>query len=115
MCRYRLLIVCLTFFFSLVGSLNAFCVLENEAPAKSTSQIRSSISCLGDEENPFLAQVYQGQKKIYFSKVEKRAMNASRVAFLRAELSSPTLLQPSGAIFAPFSIPIHQFNTVYRI
>ena len=115
MFRYRLLIVCLISFLSLVGSLNAFCVLENEAPAKSTSQIRSSISCLGDEENAFLAQVYQGQKKIYSSKVEKRAMNACQGVFLRAELLSATLLQPSGTTSVPFSIPIYQLKTVYRI
>jgi len=114
-CRYRLLIVCLTFFFSLVGSLNAFCVLENEAPAKSTSQIRSSISCLGDEENPFLAQVYQGHKSFYFSKWEKRASNAYYLDFFPAGATYPAVTETSGAIFAPFSIPIHQFNTVYRI
>jgi len=113
--RYRLPIALLIFFFSIVGSLNAFCLLENQAPTKSASQTPSSISCLDNDENPFLSQGYHGHKKIYFPKIERMAINAHRATFLKEGPSYPNPLGPSGAVFVPLTIPIYQLKTAYRI
>ena len=115
MARHRLLIVSSIFFFSLIGPLKAFCLLENEVPAKSASQGPSSISCLDSENNPFLSQAYQGHKKIHFPKVERRAINAHHAAFLQEGPSYPNPLGPLGTISFPLSIPIYQLMTAYRI
>lgn len=99
-----------------MGPLNALaaCFLEKEAFAKNTSGTPTSISCLDNEENPFLSQVYQGHKKIYFPKMEKRAVNVYHTGFLEGKLF-PIAIRPAGTISVPFSIPIYQLKTVYRI
>lgn len=97
--------------FPLMGSLNALaCLLENELPVKTASQTPSYISCLDNEQNLLLSQVYQGHKKIYFPKME----SAYREALPEGSLYS-TLLQPSATIFVPLTIPIYQLKTAYRI
>jgi len=113
--RYRLPIALLIFFFSIVGSLNAFCLLENQAPTKSASQTPSSISCLDNDENPFLSPVYQGHKKIYFPKAEKRTVTAYQEAFLQEDRPCSNSSGPPGAISFPLSISIYQLKTVYLI
>ena len=117
MFRRRSLILSLTLLFSFFAFLNAlgFCLLENEVSAKSATHISGSISCLDKEEELFLYEVYQGHKSFYFSKREKRASNAYYLDSFPAGATYPAVTETSGAIFAPFSIPIHQFNTVYRI
>lgn len=113
--RYRLPIVLLIFFFSLFGSLNYFCLLENEVSTRSASQTPISISCLDNKEGPFLSQGYHGHKKIYFPKIERMAINAHRATFLQEGPSYPNPLGPSGAVFVPLTIPIYQLKTAYRI
>lgn len=117
MIRHRLLFISFIFFFSLAGPLNALaaCSLEKETFAKNTSGTPTSISCMDNQQELFLSQVYQGHKKIYFPKMERRAMNAHRATFLQEVPSYPNPLGPSGAVFVPLSIPIYQLKTAYRI
>ena len=117
MFRRRYLILPLTLFVSVFAFLNApgFCLSGNEVAAKSATHIPGSIHCLDKEEELFLSEVYQGHKNFYFSKVGKRASIAYDLDFSHAGAACPAVTQISGTIFAPRSIPIHQFNTVYRI
>ena len=115
MFRHHFLTVSLVFFFSLLVFHDGFCLPENEVSAKSTSQIPGSISCLDNEENPFLSQVFQVYKKIYLSEMGKRAIGAYHEALLHGGLLHHALLPSSGTIFLPSSIPIYQFTTVYLI
>lgn len=102
--------------FPFMGSLNSLaCLLHNELPAKNTSQVSSSISCLDNKENPFLFRGYQGQKRIYFPEMEKGAVNGYLGAALQAGPFYARPLQPSSHAFALLSIPILQLTTVYRI
>jgi hypothetical protein len=115
--KRRFLIVSFIFFFFLVGSLSAFasCFVENEVSGKSAGQIPGSISCLDNEENPFLSQANHHHKRIYLPKMEKRAANNPQDSFLQVDLSYPTLLRPSSCIFLSLSISIYQLKTAYRI
>jgi hypothetical protein len=115
--RHRFLIVSLVFLLSLGGLLNAFahCLLENDLPTKSHGQIPASISCLDNQDHPFLAQVDQRDKRIYFSKAEKRPADIHHKALLPGETFYLTRLRPPVSILVSLSVPIYQFKNVYRI
>lgn len=117
MSRGRFFTLFLVLLLSLISSFNALalCFLEDRLPAKGTDQIPSSISCLDNEEYRVLSQVDQGHKKVYCSKIEKRAPNSYHVALLQREPAYRMLTRPSGTIHVPFLIPIYQSKTVYRI
>ena len=85
------------------------CSLEHEVPAKSTSHIPNSISCLDDnEENPFLHQASS-------PRIEKRALDACEIVSLQRGLAYRAILHASGTVFVPLSVPIYQSKTVYQI
>jgi len=115
MLKNRLLIISLVFFFSLGGLLNAFahCLLDNDLPTKISGQIPVSVSCLDKQEHPFLAQVTQRDKRIHFSKIEKRAAYIYDKALLPEETFHLAILRPPASILV--SVPIYQLKNVYRV
>ena len=116
MLRHRFFIGCFVLLFSLGVSVNALAIcLEAKGPTNSGNQIPISISCLHDEESPFLPQVYKGHKKISFPKVEKRTVNAYQGVLFQERSFYPNPLGPSGTIFFSLSITIYQLKTTYRI
>ena len=109
------LIVSLVFFFSLGGLLNAVghCFLDNDLPTQNIGPIPVSISCLDKQEHPFLAQVPQRDKRIHFSKIEKRPTDIYQKALLPQGNSHLTPLPSSASILV--SVPVYQLKNVYRI
>jgi len=105
----------LVFLFSLGGFLNAFayCLLENDLPTKITGQIPVSISCLDNQDHPFLAQVPQRDKRTHFSKIEKRPTDIYQKALLPEGNSHLTSWRFPTSILV--SVPIYQLKNVYRI
>jgi len=115
--KHRLLILSLVFLFSLGGLLNAFahCLLEVDFPAKISGHIPFSISCLGNQEDPFLSQVDQREKRSHFSKIEKRLADIYDKALLSRETFHLTALRSPVSILVSLSVPIYQLKNVYRI
>jgi hypothetical protein len=103
--------------FSLGGLLNAFahCLSEKDLPSKSGAQVPVSISCLDNQENPFLAQVDQRDKSIPFSKIENRPADTRYKALLLEEASYLAPLRLPASILVSLSVPIYQFKNVYQI
>jgi hypothetical protein len=112
---HRYLIASLVFVWSLGGILNAFahCRLENHLPAKTSVQIPVSISCLDNQDHPFLAQVIQRDKKIHFSKIEKRPTDIYHTDLLPEGAFHLTPFPSSASILV--SVPIYQLKNVYRV
>jgi len=110
-------IIFLIFFFSLGGLLNAFahCLLENDLPTKIGTQIPVSISCLDNQEHTFLTQVDQREKRIHFSKIDKRLANIYDKALSPGENFNLTVLRSPASILFSLSVPIYQVKNVYRI
>lgn len=101
--------------FSLAGLLNTFahCLLEHHFPSKISSQIPVSISCLDNQENLFLTQRDQREKRISFPRIDKRLTDIDD-----AVLPGKTYharLQLSASISVSLSLPIYQVKNVYRI
>jgi len=115
MLKNRLLIISLVFFFSLGGFLNAVghCFLDNDLPTQNIGPIRVSISCLDNQDHPFLAQVPQRDKRTHFSKIEKRPTDIYQKALLPEGNSHLTSWRFPTSILV--SVPIYQLKNVYRI
>jgi len=117
MLKHRLLIISLVFLLSLGGLLSAFahCFFEHDLLTASSRQIPLSISCLDNHDHPFLAQVSQRDKRIYFSKADKRPAEIHRKALLPGETFQLTRLRPPISNSVSLSVPIYQLKNVYRI
>ena len=109
------LIVSLVFFFSLGGLLNAVghCFLDNDLPTQNIGPIRVSISCLDNQEHPFLAQVTQRDKRVHFSKIEKRPTDIYQKALVPEGNAHLTSWRSPASILV--SVPIYQLKNVYRV
>jgi len=107
----------LVFFFSLAGLLSAFahCFLDHDLATVSSRQISLSISCLDNWDHPFLAQVHQRDKRVYFSKADKRLAEIHHKALLPGETFQLTHLRPPISNLVSLSVPIYQLKNVYRI
>jgi len=115
--KHRFLILALIFLFSPAGLLSAFadCFLDHDFANASSRQISLSISCLDNQDHPFLAQVDQRDKRIYFSKADKRPAEIHHKALLPGETFQLTHLRPPISNSVSLSVPIYQFKNVYRI
>jgi hypothetical protein len=113
----RFLILSLACLFSWAVLVNAVghCFLDSNHPTKSYGQIPLSISCLDNLDHPFLAQVNQRDKRIYFSKAEKRPADIHLKGLLPEETVNFTRIRPALALLISSSVPIYQFKNVYRI
>jgi len=111
------LIISLVFSFSLGGLFNAVghCFLDNDLPTQNIGPIRVSISCLDNQEHPFLAQVTQRDKRIHFSKIEKRPTDIYQKALLPGGAFHLTPFPSSASILVSLSVPLYQLKNVYRI
>ena len=111
------MIVSLIFFFSLGGLVNALghCFLGNDLPTESITQIPLSISCLDNQDHPFVARVDQRDKRIHFSKIENSRAVICHKASLPGETFHFTGMRPAVSILDSLSVPIYQFKNVYRI
>jgi len=100
-----------------VTLLNAFghCFLNHDHATKSYGQIPVSISCLGNQEHPYIAQADRRDRKTNFSKANKRPADIHPRALLPEETFHFTRMRPAGSILVSLSVPIYQFNNVYRI
>jgi hypothetical protein len=101
----------------LAALLNAVghCFLDNDLPTKNTGQIPVSISCLDNQEHPFLAQVTQRDKRIHFSKIDKRPTDTHHKALLPGGAFHLTPFPSSASILVSLSVPIYQLKNVYRV
>jgi hypothetical protein len=115
--RHRSLILSLVFLFSLGGILNAVghCLLDYDFPTKSHGQISVSISCLDNQDHPFLAQVDQRGKGNYFSKAEKRTADVHPKALYPGETFHFARPRAAVSTLVSLSVPIYQFKNVFRI
>jgi len=113
--KHRFLIISLACLFSLAALLNAVghCFLDNDLPTKNTGQIPVSISCLDNQGHPFLAQVTQRDKRIHFSKIEKRPTDIYQKALVPEGNAHLTSWRSPASILV--SVPIYQLKNVYRI
>jgi len=114
---HRYLIAALVFLFSLGGFLNAFahCLLENDLPTNISGQTPVSVSCLDNRGHPFLAQVDQRDKRIHFSKIEKRPSDINQKASLPKETFYLARARSLASSLVPSPVPIYQLKNVYRI
>jgi len=111
----RFLIISLACLFSLATLLNGVghCFLDNDLSTQITGQIPVSISCLDKQEHPFLAQVPQRDKRIHFSKIEKRPTDIYQKALVPEGNSHLTSWRSPVSILV--SVPIFQLKNVYRV
>jgi hypothetical protein len=114
---HRHLIASLVFVWSLGGILNAFshCLLESDLRTNGGGQISVSISCLDNQGHPFLAQVAQRDKRVHFSKIEKRPTDSHHKALLPGGAFHLAPFPSSASILVSLSVPIYQLTNVYRI
>jgi len=99
------------------GLLNAFayCVLDNDLPTASSRQIPVSIFCLDNLDHPFLAQVGQRDKRIYFSKSENGPSDIYHKGLLPMETFHLARVRSLASGLVPSPGPIYQLKNVYRI
>jgi hypothetical protein len=115
--RHRFLIISLACLFAWAALLNAVghCFLAHDHPTKSYGQIPTSISCPGNQEHSYLAQIDRRDRKLNFSKADKPPAGLHSKALLPEQSFHFARTRPAGSILVSLSLPIYQFNNVYRI
>jgi len=113
----RFLIISLACLFSLAAFLNGvgYCFLDTDLPTQMTGQIPVSISCLDNQDHPFLAQVIQRDKRVHFSKIEKQPTYIYQKALVPGGACHLAPFPSSASILVSLSVPIYQLKNVYRV
>jgi hypothetical protein len=115
--RHRFRIASLVFLFTLGGLFNAFahCLLEHDVQTEISGQIPLSISCLNNQDHPFLIQRDQREKRISFLTIDKRLTDTHDEVLLPGKTLHLTSLPFSASILVSISVSIYQVKNVYRI
>jgi hypothetical protein len=107
---------CLVFLFTLGGLFNAFahCLLEHDVPTQISGQMPLSVSCLNNQDHPFLIQRDQ-RERISFLTIDKRLTDTYDEVWLPRKMLHLTSLPFSASILVSISVSIYQVKNVYRI
>jgi hypothetical protein len=113
--RRPLVLVILFLFFSL-GLLDAFalCFFHNALDAKELAPAYATIRCLDSAEHPCLSVASPALKRIPLAGLERGTGNSHPEALSREAVRYGALTENRRAFHSP-SLPIYQFDTVYRI
>ena len=113
--RRPLVFIALFLFFSfgLLDTL-AQCFFHSALDAKGLAPAYATIHCLDSAKQPFLSVASPVQKRIPLAGLERGGGNSHPEALSREAVRYGALTENRRAFHSP-SLPIYQFDTVYRI